>query len=78
MKPKLVRDRKVQKLSREKSTVKAALQRALDDSHKEGWKTVFIVGGSKETGYRTRHTATPDIELLGLIEIGKSIIYKDV
>lgn len=79
MKPKLARNNKVKKLPKEKSTVKAALLRAIDDARNAKWDKVFIIGGGKDnTRYTVRHTSNTDLELLGLIEIGKSIIYRDI
>ncbi len=78
MKLKIVKNNKVKRLPKEKSTVKAALLRAIDDARTDKWDKVFIVGGRKDgTKYSTRHTSNSDLELLGLIEIAKSIIYKD-
>lgn len=78
MKPKIINNNKVKKLPKEKATVKAALLRAMDDAQKDSWDKVFIIGASKNSKFTARHTATKDIELLGLVEIGKSIIYKDI
>lgn len=70
----IVKNTKVVKLSKEKSTVRGALQRALDDSHREGWKKVIIIGNYETNGYRLRHTKEADHVLLGLLEMGKGMI----
>jgi len=74
---KLASNNKVKKLPRERNTVKAALLRAMDDAQKDEWKKVIIVGISK-TKTAIRHTTENDMTLLGLLETGKQLIYRDM
>jgi len=74
---KIVKNVKIAKLSRERSTVRGALQRGLDDSYKNGWKRVLIIGQTHDGRVSLHHTEEADEILLGLLDKGKLAIYKE-